>query len=140
MAELGRNGGVADNPRAQGREELSFTSPPLSRLRGDLPFEVLLLLNAIFSLTDLITSFVALQGGLIEGNPLLLGVSLATGMSILESLAVMKVLFVAVCASLALIGIRSTKKSTRSVVLGFLLASTLIFLIVSASNIRSIVA
>ena len=99
-----------------------------------------MLVNVIVNLTDFATSVVALRAGLTEGNTLILGISAASGLNILESLAVVKILFIALAASVALIGARSTKKSTVNLMMGFLLISTAIFLVVSLSNIHSIVA
>ena len=101
---------------------------------------LVMLVNIILNLTDFATSFVALQAGLAEGNTLVLGVSAVSGLNVLEALAVMKILFIAAAATVAFIGVRSTSKSTKNLMLGFLLTSTLIFLVVSLSNIHSIVA
>ena len=105
-----------------------------------IALSLLVVVNIILNLTDFATSFVALRAGLAEGNTLVLGVSTALGLDILESLAVLKILFIAAAAAVAFIGVRSTNKSTKNLMLGFLLTSTLIFLVVSLSNIHSIVA
>lgn len=99
-----------------------------------------MLVNVIVNLTDFATSVVALRAGLTEGNTLILGISAALGLNILEVLAVMKILFIAVVASVAFIGARSTNRGTKNLTLGFLLISTLIFLAISLSNIHSIFA
>ncbi len=101
---------------------------------------VIMLSNVILNLTDLATSFVALQAGLTEGNTLILGISTALGLNIMEALAVMKILFIAVAATVAFVGIRSTNRGTKNLMLGFLLISSVIFLAISLSNIHSIVA
>ena len=125
-------------PREGGpRHSLSRDLSYLAQHR--LSLLLLMLFNTILNLTDFATSFVALQAGLAEGNALVLGVSAAFGLNILESLAVMKILFIAAAATVASIGVRSTKKDTKNLMLGFLLTSTLIFLVVSLSNIHSIV-
>jgi len=69
-----------------------------------------------------------------------LGISAALDLNILEALAVMKILFIAVAATVAFIGTRSTNRGTKNLMLGFLLISTLIFLVISLSNIHSIFA
>ncbi len=101
--------------------------------------KALLILNVFVNLTDLTTSYVALQAGLTEGNPLALGISTALGLNILESLALMKAVFIGVAAIVALMGMRTTNRGIGNMMLGFLLTSTLIFSVVSLSNIGWIV-
>ena len=125
-------------PLEPGRHSLSRHLSYLAQY--PLVLSLLLLFNVILNLTDFATSVVALQAGLTEGNTLILGISAALGLNILESLAVMKILFIAVAASVALIGARSTNRGTKNLTLGFLLISTLIFLVISLSNIHSIFA
>ena len=121
-----------------GRNSISRDLSYLTQYR--LVLSLLVLVNVILNLTDFATSVVALRAGLTEGNTLILGISTVSGLNILESLAVVKILFIALAASVALIGARSTKKSTVNLMMGFLLISTAIFLVVSLSNIHSIVA
>jgi hypothetical protein len=102
--------------------------------------KLLLLFNVVFNLTDLTTSFIALQAGFAEANTLVLSISATLGLNVLESLVLMKILFFAGVAVVALMGTRSTAKSTKNITLGFLLTSALIFLVVSLSNIRWIVS
>jgi len=141
MAERWESGRAKGDTRPQeggAGHSLSQGLAYLAQYRLALP--LLMLFNVILNLTDFATSVVALQAGLTEGNTLILGISAALGLNILESLAVMKVLFIAVAASVALIGARSTNRGTKNLMLGFLLISALIFLVISLSNIHSIFA
>src|SRR3989442_2294792 len=126
------------SPLEPGRHSLSRHLSYLAQY--PLVLSLLLLFNVILNLTDFTTSVVALQAGLTEGNTLILGISAALGLNILEALAVMKILFIAVVASVAFIGVRSTNNRTKNLTLGFLLISTLIFLAICLSNIHSIFA
>lgn len=125
---------LAGGPHPSLSHDLSY----LAKYR--IALMVIMLSNVILNLTDLATSFVALQAGLTEGNTLILGISTALGLNIMEALAVMKILFIAVAATVAFVGIRSTNRGTKNLMLGFLLISSVIFLAISLSNIHSIVA
>ena len=140
MAERPDSRTATEGPRPleSGRHSLSRHLSYLAQY--PLVLSLLLLFNVILNLTDFATSVVALQAGLTEGNTLILGISAALGLNILESLAVMKILFIAVAGSVALIGAKSTNGGTKNLTLGFLLISTLIFLVISLSNIHSIFA
>jgi hypothetical protein len=118
-----------------------FLSHPISYLaQFGAAFKGFMFLNIIFNVTDLTSTFVAFQTGLTEGNSMVLGFSAALGLSILDSLALVKILFIAGAALVALVGGRSTSTDTRNVMLTCLMASTFVFLFVSVNNVIQIVS
>jgi hypothetical protein len=100
---------------------------------------LLMFSNIVFNLTDLTTTLFALGNGLREGNALVLGMSVETGIGVFASLIAVKALFVAGAALVALFGIRSASKTGRNLALTCLASSTLLFFIISLNNIYWIV-
>lgn len=114
---------------------LSIVAPS----RADSLIFILAVSSLVFNLTDLATTFVALGNGLSEGNSLLLGMSAALGLSVYGSMAILKLIFVAGSIAIAIVGMRSTNTTSRSLVLCYLFTSTVIFYAASLNNIVWIV-
>jgi hypothetical protein len=91
--------------------------------------------TVILSVTDLITTSIALRSGLQEGNLLLLGVASMLRMSFFETIATTKLAFISGTAVLALLGIRSHLQLTRRIVFSSLAIFVVLLLFVSVNNL-----
>ena len=104
-------------------------------VQGDSLIGVLVFSNVVFNLTDLATTFAAVGRGLAGVGPLVASVSSVVGVSPLAALLMTTAILVAGAVVIALVGLRSMSKETRKLALGYLLASTLVFYVISLNNI-----
>jgi len=104
-------------------------------VRGDSLIGVLVFSNIVFNLTDLATTFAAVGRGLAGVGPLVTAMSSTLGVSSLAALLMTTAILVTGAVVIALIGLRSANKGTRNLALCYLLASTLIFYLISLNNI-----
>lgn len=95
----------------------------------------MLAFNVIFNVSDLVTSSVALGNGLLEGNSLVLGLAGATGLETIGALVLMKVVFLAFVASVFLLGVKVRSRQVKILAFESLLASTMVFFVVSMNNL-----
>lgn len=114
---------------------------PSSGDRGHATSRPEFLVAALFGLTvllninDLITTSLALSAGLSEGNLLLSGLASATNLSLVDSLIILKVLFISACGVAALMGVGAPHPRTRQVATLALAGFSLVMLLVVANNL-----
>lgn len=89
----------------------------------------------VFNFLDLLTTIYALRIGLEEANALLIGFADYLGLSLLEFLAVIKIVFVLGSAVLVILGVESKNSETRKMVLYGILAFALVFAFACANNL-----
>jgi len=102
---------------------------------GDSLIGVLVFSNVVFNLTDLATTFAAVGRGLAGVGPLVMAMSSALGVSSLTALVMTTGMLVTGAVVIAFVGLRSASKGTRNLALCYLLASTLVFYLISLNNI-----
>jgi hypothetical protein len=95
-------------------------------------------LIAFFSLVDLVTSFVAYNQGLAEGNSLLLGTSQLFGVSVFNALAATKIAFLLGMGAVAVMGVKSGNVMVKRLTFIVLATFALIFALVSVNNLVAI--
>ncbi len=93
---------------------------------------------ALFNLTDLLSTSIALRIGLEEANLMLLGVASALGVNVIVIMAALKAVFIFAMIVFGLIGIRSKNEKVRNMVFYFILGFILLFIYVSLNNIALI--
>jgi hypothetical protein len=94
----------------------------------------------VLNVVDYLTTSIALSRfGLVESNLLLLEVSNRFGTSVLGTLEIVKVGFVAGVGILVLIGIKSNNRLTKKIMFWSIVAFVSIFLLVLINNILWIV-
>jgi len=103
--------------------------------RVDLALGSLAAFVSVLNLLDLATSSVGLQSGFREGNFVALGLSAALDVGTLGSLVILKVVFVAAVALVALAGVRARDGRAKNLVLASLLTSAVVFSAVSLNNL-----
>ncbi len=91
--------------------------------------------TVILSVTDLITTSIALHAGLMEGNVMLLGLASFLRMNFFQAIAETKLAFISGAALLAVIGIRSNIQITRKIVFSSLAIFVVLLLFVSLNNL-----
>jgi hypothetical protein len=91
--------------------------------------------TVILSVTDLLTTSIALNSGLREGNMMLLGVASFFRLTFFEAIAATKLGFISGTALLAFLGIRSDIHATRKIVFSSLAAFVILLLFVSLNNL-----
>jgi hypothetical protein len=89
----------------------------------------------VLSVTDLVTTSIALHSGLREGNVMLLAVAAIFRMNFFQTIASIKLGFIAGTAILAFLGIRSDLLTTRKIVFSSLAVFVVLLLFVSLNNI-----
>jgi len=89
----------------------------------------------LLTLADLITSYVALGEGFVEGNLLLTGLSRTLSLNTVESLLVTKAIFIMGMTILAVVGLRSEQRGTKKVVLATATVFMALFAFVSLNNL-----
>ena len=92
-------------------------------------------LTVVLNLTDLITTSLALSVGLTEGNLFLTGLASLTSLNLLDSLIILKVVFISTCGFAALLGIGAQDPRTRQVATVALAVYTLLLLVVLVNNV-----
>jgi hypothetical protein len=108
---------------------------PLLGGRYMLGLAAVLFANIVFTVVDLVTSFVALNEGFVEGNPLLSGVSGALSLRTIGSLLVTKAIFIGGASMLALVGAKSKDRTTKKVMFLSLAVFVVLFAYVSLNNL-----
>jgi hypothetical protein len=91
--------------------------------------------TVVLSVTDLLTTSIALHQGLREGNFMLLSFASLLRMSFFETIATTKLAFIAGTAVLAILGIRSELQLTRRIVFSALAVFVVLLLFVSLNNL-----
>jgi hypothetical protein len=104
-------------------------------VRGDSLIGVLVFSNVVFNLTDLATTFAAVGRGVAGVGPLVTSIASALGLDVLTALVMTTAILVTGALVIAVIGVRSMSKRTRSLALGYLLASTMFFYLISLNNV-----
>ena len=114
--------------------------PSLARLSGRHLSVIVALFSLItlFSLMDLVTSFVAYRQGLAEGNPMLLGSSQIMGLSVFNALAGTKLAFVLGMMGVALMGAWSRNSTVTKMTMAMLGSFAVVFAMVSLNNLVAI--
>jgi hypothetical protein len=92
-------------------------------------------LAIIFSLSDILTSAIALGRGLQEGNVLLLALSSLTGIGLIDALGITKFFFLLGLGVVFVIGLRTKDSGVRFRALMVLLALAVLLLAVSINNL-----
>ncbi|HXQ92133.1 MAG TPA: hypothetical protein VN739_03945 [Nitrososphaerales archaeon] len=87
------------------------------------------------SVTDLLTTSMALRDGLREGNVLLLGISSVMKLSFFQTIATTKLGFIMGTAALSFLGIKSNLQATRKIIFGSMIAFVVLLLFVSLNNL-----
>jgi hypothetical protein len=95
----------------------------------------LFICTVVLSLTDLITTSIALHAGLEEGNVMLLGLTSFLRMNFYQTIAVTKLGFISGTALLAFLGMRSGSQATRRIVFSALTGFVILLLFVSVNNL-----
>jgi hypothetical protein len=91
--------------------------------------------TVVLSVTDLLTTSIALHSGLREGNVMLLAVAAFSRMNFFQTIAATKLGFISGTALLTYIGIKSNIHSTRRIVFVSLAAFVVLLLFVSLNNL-----
>ena len=95
----------------------------------------LFLCTVVLSVTDLLTTSIALHAGLREGNVMLLTVASILRMNFFQTIATTKLAFIAGTAFLAILGVRSEIQTTRKIVFSSLAVFVVLLLFVSLNNL-----
>jgi len=100
-------------------------------------FSVLALFSCtvVLSVTDLLTTTMALHDGLREGNIMLLGIASAMNLTFFQAIATTKLGFILGTAVLAFLGIKSNLLTTRKIIFGSMAAFVVLLLLVSLNNL-----
>jgi hypothetical protein len=130
----GERGGPSSFQAFGPQSHLAGTGMPYA-VQSDSLIGVLVFSNVVFNLTDLATTFAAVGRGLAGVGPLVTSMSSMLGLSLLAALAMTTAFLVMGAVVIALVGVRSVSKGTRKLALGYLLASTLVFYVISLNNI-----
>ena len=130
----GKRGGPSSLQAFGPQGHLAGSGMPYA-VQGDSLIGVLVFSNVVFNLTDLATTFAAVGRGLAGVGPLVTSMSSMLGLSLLAALAMTTAFLVMGAVVIALVGVRSVSKGTRTLALGYLLASTLVFYVISLNNI-----
>jgi hypothetical protein len=91
--------------------------------------------TVVLSITDLLTTSMALRDGMREGNIMLLGIASAMGISFFQAIATTKLGFITGTAALSFLGIKSNLQMTRKIVFGSMIAFVVLLLVVSLNNL-----
>ena len=91
--------------------------------------------TVVLSVTDLLTTTMALRDGLREGNVVLLGVASTMRLSFFQTIATTKLGFIAGTGALSFLGIKSNLQTTRNIVFGSMVAFVVLLLVVSLNNL-----
>jgi hypothetical protein len=91
--------------------------------------------TVVLSVTDLVTTSIALRSGLKEGNIMLLTAESILKLNFFETIAATKLAFISGTAVLACVGMRSEIPMTRRIVFSSLAVFVLILLFVSVNNL-----
>jgi len=89
----------------------------------------------VLSLTDLLTTSIALRQGLSEGNIMLLGISSWLRLGFFQTIIATKIGFILGAALLVFLGWRSDLQTTRKIVLFAMLGFVLMLFFVSVNNL-----
>ncbi len=88
----------------------------------------------LLSATDLLTTWIALGKGLVEGNVMLLSLASLVGLRFMEVIALTKLSFISGAALVSLVGIRSGVPKMKKVTFGFMAAFAIVLLLVTLNN------
>jgi len=91
--------------------------------------------TVVLSLTDLLTTSMALRDGMKEGNVMLLGIASVMRLSFFQAIATTKLGFITGTAALSFLGIKSNLQTTRKIVFGSMFAFVVLLLAVSLNNL-----
>jgi hypothetical protein len=89
----------------------------------------------VLSLTDLMTTSIALRQGLSEGNVMLLGISSWMKLGFFQTIIATKIGFILGAAMLVFLGWKSDLQTTRKIVLFSLFGFVLMLFFVSLNNL-----
>jgi hypothetical protein len=103
--------------------------------RYEITIAVLVGYLVLFNVVDMLSTQLALRIGLEEGNVLLLNITSALGTSLIVVIGLMKILFISGGAILAYMGIRSSNRQMKNLILGSIIFFVFVFLLVSVNNI-----
>jgi hypothetical protein len=128
------------NSKGEGGSSGGYFVPGLARISGRYLSVIVALFSLItlFSLMDLVTSFVAYRQGLAEGNPMLLGSSQIMGLSVFNALAGTKLAFVVGMMAIALMGAWSRNSTVTKMTMAMLGSFAVVFAMVSLNNLVAI--
>jgi len=87
-----------------------------------------------FSLTDLVTTSIALKQGLREGNVLLLSIAHGLNLSFIQTITASKLGFILGAGVLMFLGIRSRANNTRKLMLSSMIIFAVLLFLVSMNN------
>jgi len=96
-------------------------------------------MTVIFSVVDLLSTVMALNMGLAEGNSLLIAMGALFGVGTVGALGILKLVFIAGTGVAALMGIRAMSPEIRRRALILLAAMTMMMVAVSINNLYWIV-
>ena len=99
----------------------------------------LLATSILLSVTDFLTTSIAIKTGLNEGNYALIALSQRLGIGLLATLELTKAWFIAGCCATSLIGIKMRGRTTGSFAIAVLACFVVIQFAVSVSNLSLIV-
>jgi len=103
--------------------------------RYTLGLRVVLAASVVLTVTDFLTSFIALHEGFVEGNSLLLGLSGVLNLGTIGSLLVTKTIFIAGVSALAVVGVKSPEPTTKKLMLASLATFVAVFACVTLNNL-----
>jgi len=110
-------------------------SQPLVGGRYTILLGGVLVSGILFTIADFVTSYVALNEGFVEGNALLTGLSGSLRLGTLESMLLMKAVFILGMSLLALVGLRSEQRGTKKLMLASVTVFMVLFACVSLNNL-----
>ena len=113
---------------------------PLLGGRYTLGLAAVLLASVVFTITDFVTSFIALNKGFVEGNTMLTGLAGTLGLGTIGSMLIMKTVFIAGVSALALVGAKSQERTTKKLALASITIFVFVFACVSLNNLYWIVS
>jgi hypothetical protein len=119
----------------QGKRQAGGDAGPLLGGRYTLGLASVLLASVVFTVTDFVTSFIALNEGFAEGNSLLTGLSATTSMGTIGSLLLAKTIFIAGISALAVVGLKSSERTTKKLMLASITVFVVVFACVSVNNL-----
>jgi len=89
----------------------------------------------VLSITDLLTTSMALRQGLSEGNVILLGIASWMKLGFFQTIIATKIGFILGAGLLVFLGLRSSLQMTRKIILSSMIGFVLMLLFVSLNNL-----
>jgi hypothetical protein len=129
------NGGVHGSDKNRSLSKIEQEQKQLGSRRYSVTLVSLFASVVGLSGTDMLTTWMALNEGLKEGNLALLSFARIFDLSFFQAIALTKVGFILGAGVLVVFGMRSNIQSTRSIVMKSMIAFAILLLFVSLNNL-----